>query len=47
MSPKLKIICKAVEIRVGRGEDLELILFSYPSLTPEEIEQIREYINQK
>lgn len=45
MSPKLKIICKAVLIRLERGEALIDILASYPSLTIPEQEQIEEYVN--
>lgn len=44
MSPKLTIITRACEIRVKNGEDLEDVLVSYPALTKEECELIRQQI---
>ena len=41
MTLKLRIMCKAVRIRMEEGEPLEEILLSYPRLTEEEKEQIR------
>lgn len=40
MTAKLRIIMKAIEIRLNKGEELEDILASYPNLTPEEIIEI-------
>ena len=45
MNTRLKIICKAIEIRMNNGEDFELILSSYPALTSEDIQVIREYFD--
>lgn len=42
MSFKLKIMVKAVNIRLERGEELETVLASYPKLTAEELDQIRQ-----
>lgn len=36
MTLKLKIMCRAVRIRMENGETLEEILLSYPRLTAEE-----------
>lgn len=47
MTAKLKIIARAAEIRINNGEDLEDILVSYPALTKQECDQIREYFNNK
>lgn len=41
---KLKIIEKAIEIKINRGENLEDILNSYKNLTEEEKEVIRKNI---
>lgn len=46
MSCKLRIILRAVEIRLERGEALEEILASYPKLTPEELAQIRQALEE-
>ena len=41
MSPlQLKVIYNACVIRLGRGEDIETILDSYPKLSQEEREQL-------
>lgn len=42
---KLKIMVKACKIRMEAGEDLEDILASYPALSEEDKEQIRQQIN--
>ena len=39
---KLKIMVKAVRIRLANGEELEDILASYPALTEEDKQQIRD-----
>ena len=44
MSLKLKIMLKAVKIRMEKGEELEAILQSYPKLTEEEKNQLRTAI---
>ena len=44
MSPKMRIMVKAVKIRLGRGEELEDILSSYPKLTEEEKQTIRKEV---
>ena len=44
MSLKLKIIAKAVIIRMNNGEDLEDILLSYPALEEGEKTELREYV---
>lgn len=46
MTPKLRIIIRAVQIRLDRGEDLEDILDSYPDLTLFERSEIRKQINE-
>lgn len=45
MNARLKIICKAIEIRLNKNEDFELILLSYPALSSDDIKVIREYFN--
>ncbi len=45
MSLKIKIMVKAVKIRMAGGEDLGAILESYPKLTHEEKEDISREIN--
>lgn len=42
MNLKLKIMLKAVKIRMEKGEELEAILQSYPKLTEEEKEALRK-----
>ena len=42
---KLKIMVKACKLRMAVGEDLEDILASYPALTEQDKEQIRQQIN--
>lgn len=44
ISLKLKIIEKAIKIKIHRGENLEAILNSYRNLTEEETEVIRKNI---
>lgn len=44
ISLKLKIIEKAIKIKITRGENLEDILNSYKNLTEEEKEIIRKNI---
>lgn len=44
MSLKLKIMMKAVKIRMEKGEELEAILASYPRLTEEEKAQLRSAV---
>ena len=39
---QLKIILRAVKIRMAAGEELEDILASYTKLTEEEIEEIKK-----
>lgn len=39
---KKKIMIKAIQIRLNRGEDLETILASYPKLTDEDKESLRK-----
>jgi len=36
MNAKLKVICLGVQVKLDRGEDLEIILTSYTKLTSEE-----------
>lgn len=47
MTPKVRIILKAIQIRLDRGEHLEDILDSYPALTEYEIFQIREVLKSE
>lgn len=47
MTARLKIICKAVLIRLDNGENLDDILVSYPALTKNEIEEITNYVNDQ
>ncbi len=42
MSLKMKIMLRAVKIRMEQGEELEAILASYPKLTEAEKQQLRE-----
>ncbi len=44
MSLKMKIMLRAVRIRMGAGEDLETILAAYPRLTGEEKELLRREV---
>ncbi len=41
MNAKLKIICLGVQVKLDRGEDLEIILSSYTKLTTDEKQIIR------
>lgn len=45
MSAKLKIIARAIVIRLNNGEDLEDILNSYPALNEIEKNELRVYIS--
>lgn len=45
MSTKLKIIARAIDIRLKKGEDLEEIIASYPNLTEEEKTTLRVYFD--
>lgn len=45
MNAKLRIIAKAVSIRLSKGENLDHIIESYPNLTPEEIRDLKEMLN--
>lgn len=47
MTAKLKIIARAVIIRLNAGEDIETILDSYPALTPAEKDEIRAYVEEQ
>ena len=44
MSIKLRVMCRAVKIRMANGEDLESILATYPKLTDEEKQIIRKEV---
>lgn len=44
MSLKMKIMLRAVKIRMEQGEELEAILASYPKLTEAEKQQLREAV---
>lgn len=46
MSSKLKIIARAVNIRLNNGESLHAILSSYPSLTEEEKAELNAYFKE-
>lgn len=41
MNAKLRIMVKAIEIRLNNGESLNNIIASYPALTLEEIKEIK------
>lgn len=43
MDIKLKIIARAVSIRINKGEELDAILSSYPNLNEEEKATLRGY----
>lgn len=43
MTAKLKIIIKAIEIRMKKGEFFNDIVDSYPNLTHSEIEELKTY----
>lgn len=45
MTFKLKIMLKAVNIRLERGEALEDILAAYPKLSPQEADQLRQAVS--
>ena len=47
MNAKLKIIAKAVMIRMDNGELLEEILLSYPALDEREKAELRKYIQSQ
>lgn len=47
MTAKLKIIARAIIIRINNGEELEDILRSYPALNELEKQELREYINEQ
>lgn len=44
MNAKLKIIARAMIIRLNNGEELEEILDSYPALEDHEKQALRSYI---
>lgn len=46
MNVKLKIIARAINIRLGNGEDLDSILKSYPALTEEEKGELISYFRE-
>lgn len=43
MNSKLKMICRGIEVKLDRGEELEDILASYVKLNEEEKDMIRVY----
>ena len=43
MTAKLKIIARAINIRINNGEELEAILKTYPALTDSEKKELRKY----
>lgn len=45
MSAKLKVICIGINVKIDRGEDLEIILTTYVKLTDEEKQIVRGYFN--
>lgn len=47
MTAKLKIIARAILIRMSGGEQLEDILESYPALTEFDKAELREYISDQ
>lgn len=47
MTLKLKIMLRAVKLRLERGEDIETILASYPALKEDEKKELREAILPK
>lgn len=46
MNMKLKIIAKAITIRLNRGETFDEIISSYPALTSSEVNDLKEYFNK-
>lgn len=44
MTAKMTIMLRAVKIRMEHGEDMEAVLASYPKLTAEEADQIRQEV---
>ena len=44
MSLKMRIMVRAVQTRLNNGEELEAVLASYPRLTNEERELIRNHV---
>lgn len=47
ITAKLRIMIRAIEIRLNNGEELKDILESYPSLTDLEIFEIRQYFEDQ
>lgn len=47
MSSKMTVLCKGIQVKLNRGEDLEVILASYTKLTEVEKDTIREYFADK
>lgn len=45
MTMKLKIIAKAITIRLNRGETFDEIISSYTALAPSEINELKEEFN--
>ena len=43
---KLKIMIRAFRIRIKNGESFEDIAMDYPALTAEDLEDIREALNE-
>lgn len=43
----LRIIERAVKIRVDQGENLDEILLSYPKLSDEQINELREKLKEQ
>ena len=46
-SLKLKIMVRAFRIRIKNGEDFTDIAADYPALTTDDLEAIREALNQE
>lgn len=47
MTAKLKIIVRAVKIRLANGEDIDDILYSYPALTDAEKQEVKNAIENE
>lgn len=46
MTTKLRIIARAIQIRLDKGEILDDIFESYPALTLEEKEELSKYFKE-
>lgn len=47
MTARLRIMIRAIEIRLNSGEKFEEIIKSYPALSDAEVKEIKDYLKEK